>query len=72
MLDKLILMQCKNCKIIWLIMTDKDIISIPDGHSFSSDPLLSIIIINYLLSSTNYHHQANINYLSLWTICETS
>ena len=29
----------------WLIMADKDTISVSDGHSFSTDPLLSI---NYL------------------------
>ena len=45
MLDKFILMQCKNCKIMWLIMTDKDTISMSDGHSFSTDHLLSIIKI---------------------------
>ena len=43
MLDKFILMQCRNCKIMWLIMTDKDTISTSDGHSFLTDPLLSII-----------------------------
>ena len=45
MLDKFILMQCKNCKIMQLIMTDKDTSSMSDGHSFSNDPLLSIIKI---------------------------
>ena len=45
MLDKFILMQCRNCKILWLIMTDKDTISMPDGHSFSTDPLLRIKIL---------------------------
>ena len=45
MLDKLKLMQCRNCKIVWLIMTDKDTISMSDGYSFSTDPLLSIIKI---------------------------
>ena len=43
MLDKFIPMQCKNCKIMWLIMTDKDTISVFDGHSFSTDTLVSII-----------------------------
>ena len=43
MLDKLILMQSRNCKIMWLIMTDKDTTSMSDGHSFSTDPFLSII-----------------------------
>ena len=43
MLDKFILMQCRNFKIIWLMMTDKDTISMSDGHSFSIDTLLSII-----------------------------
>ena len=42
MLDKFILTHCRNCKIIWLLMTDKDSILASDGHSFSSDPLLSI------------------------------
>ena len=45
MLDKFILMQCRNCKIIWLIMTDKDTFSMSDGHSFLADILLSIIKI---------------------------
>ena len=45
MLDKFILMQCRNCKIIWLIMTDKDTISMSDDHSFSNYHLLSIIKI---------------------------
>ena len=50
MLDKFILMQCRNCRIVWSIMTDKDTISMSDGHNFITDPLLSIIkyIINYL------------------------
>ena len=38
-------MQCKNYKIMRLIMTDKDTISMSDGHSFSTDLLLSIIKI---------------------------
>ena len=42
MLDKLKLMQCRNSRILWLIMTDKDTISMSDGHSFLTDPLLSI------------------------------
>ena len=45
MLDKFILMQCRNCKIAWLIVTDKDTISMLDGHSFSTDSLSSIIKI---------------------------
>ena len=43
MLDKFILMQCRNYKTIWLIMTNKDTISMSDGHSFPIDHLLSII-----------------------------
>ena len=38
MLDKFVLMLCRNCKIMWLIMTDKDSISMSDDHSFSTDP----------------------------------
>ena len=38
-------MQCINCKIMWLIMTDEDTISTSDGHSFPIDPLLIIIKI---------------------------
>ena len=34
MLDKFVLMQCRNRKIMWLIMTDKDAISMSDDHSF--------------------------------------
>ena len=45
MLDKFILMQCRNYKIMGLIMIDKDIISMSNGHSFSTDPMLSIINI---------------------------
>ena len=45
MLEKIILMEVRNCKIIWLIMTDKDTISMSDGHSFSTDTLSSIIKI---------------------------
>ena len=45
MLHKFILTQCRNCKIMWLIMTDKDTISMPDGRSFSIDPLSIIIKI---------------------------
>ena len=44
-LEKFILMQCRNCKIMWLIMTDQDTISTSDGHIFLTDPLLSIIKI---------------------------
>ena len=43
MLDKFILMLCRNYKIMWLIMTDNDTTSMSHGHSFSSDPLLSIV-----------------------------
>ena len=43
MLDKFIIMQCRNGIIMWLIMTDKDTISMSQGHSFSTDPLLSVI-----------------------------
>ena len=42
MLDKFILMQCRNYKTIWLIMTDKDTILMSDGYSFPIDHLLSI------------------------------
>ena len=59
MLDKFILMQCRNCRIVWSIMTDKDTISMSDGHDFINDPLLSII--KYI-----------INYLREWKIYETS
>ena len=45
MLDKFIPVQCRNCKIMWVNITDKDTISMSDGHSFSTDPLLSIIKI---------------------------
>ena len=45
MLDKFMLMQSRKCKIMWLIMTDKDTISMSDDQSFSTDPLLSIIKI---------------------------
>ena len=45
MQDKFILMQRRNCKIMWLIVIDKDTISMCDSHSFSIDPLLSIINI---------------------------
>ena len=34
LLEKLILMQRRSCKVMWLIMTDKDTISVSDGHSF--------------------------------------
>ena len=44
-LEEFILMQCRNCKIMWLIMTDQDTISTSDGHIFLTDPLLSIIKI---------------------------
>ena len=45
MLENFTLMQCRYCKIMWLIMTDRDTISVSDGHSFSTEPLLSIIKI---------------------------
>ena len=35
MLDKFMLMQCRNCKIMWLIMADKDTISMSDGQFFN-------------------------------------
>ena len=35
---------------MWLIITDKNTISMSDGHSFSTDPLLNIIKI--LLSAS--------------------
>ena len=38
-------MQCRFCKVMWLIIADKDTISMSDGHSASVDPLLSIIKI---------------------------
>ena len=47
-------MQCRNCKIMWLIMTDKDIFSVSDGHSFSTDPLLKNIEI---LSTTSVNRK---------------
>ena len=34
MLDKFVLMQCRNREIMWLIMKDKDTISMSDDHSF--------------------------------------
>ena len=46
LLDKFILMQCRNCSFMWLIVTDKDTISMLDGFSFSTDPLLSTIKIS--------------------------
>ena len=45
MQDKFIPMQYRNRKIMWLIMTGKDTMSIPNGYSFSTDTLLSIIKI---------------------------
>ena len=45
MQDKFIPMQYRNRKIMWLIMTGKDTMSIPDGYSFSTYTLLSIIKI---------------------------
>ena len=45
MLGKFKLMPCRYFKIMWLIMTDEDTISVSDGHSFLTDPLLSIIKI---------------------------
>ena len=39
MLDTFILMH-------WLIMTNKDTTSVSDGHSFSTDSLLSIVKIS--------------------------
>ena len=45
LLEKLILMQRRSCKVMWLIMTDKDTISVSDGHKFSTDSMLTIIKI---------------------------
>ena len=48
-------MQCRNWKILWLIMTDQDTISMSDGHNFSTDPLLSIIeILSTTLENGKY------------------
>ena len=58
MLDKFILLQCRNCKIMQSIMTNKNTISMFVGHGFSTDPLLSIIKI---LSTT----QVNGKYIRL-------
>ena len=44
-LDKFILMQRRNCKIMWLIMKEKDTFSVSDGYSFSTQSLLSMIKI---------------------------
>ena len=49
MLDKFILIQCRNCKIMWLIMRDKDTVSIYDGYSLSTGFLLRY---NQLLKRT--------------------
>ena len=38
-------MQCRNFNIMQWIVTDKDSISMFDGHSFPTDPFLSIIKI---------------------------
>ena len=35
MLDKFILRQCRNCKIMWLTMTDKGTISLSNGQSIN-------------------------------------
>ena len=58
MLNKFILMQCRNFKIMWLIITDKDTISTSDGYIFSTDLLLSIINI---LSTTHCVCSNNMN-----------
>ena len=44
-IDKFIKMSCRNCKINLLIVTDRDTISMSDGHSLLTDPSLSIIKI---------------------------
>ena len=54
-LDKFIQMQGRNCKIMWLIMAGKDTILIFGGHSFSADPLLSIV--KRLLNQTKLKEQ---------------
>ena len=54
LLDKFILMQCRNCSFMWLIMTDKDSISMLDGFSFSTDPLLSTIKISNFQVNQKY------------------
>ena len=48
-------MQGRNCKIMWLIMAGKDTILIFGGHSFSADPLLSIV--KRLLNQTKLKEQ---------------
>ena len=45
MLDKFMLIQCRNCKIMGSSMTGKDTISVSHDHSFSTDPLFNIIEI---------------------------
>ena len=45
MLEDFILMQCRNCKIMWLIMSDKDNIVTCGGHCFTTNHLLTIIKI---------------------------
>ena len=45
MIDKFIKMSCRNCKINLLIVTDRDTISMSDGHSLLTDPSSSIIKI---------------------------
>ena len=45
MIDKFIKMSCRNCKINLLIVTDRDTISMSDGHSLLTDPSLSSIKI---------------------------
>ena len=54
LLDKFILMQCRNCSCMWLIMIDKDTISMLDGCSFSTDLLLSIIKISNFQVNQKY------------------
>ena len=43
-------MQCRNCKTMWLIMTHKNTFSMSDGHRFSADPLLNIILLSASVS----------------------
>ena len=47
-------MVCRNCKIMQLIMTGKDTISMSDNCCFSTDPSLSIIKI---LSTTSVNRK---------------
>ena len=42
---KFILIQCRNWKTMWLIISDTDTVLMSDDNSFSTEPLLSIIKI---------------------------